>query len=337
MKKLLLLAAVAFSANVMAQEETLTDITPAAYNWAFQEVGSHMVVKHFDTTWNTNYTFSWQLGGSEYLENGGCISANACDNTAYIEAGTAVVDLGEGIGKVMAINGANSNAQEVLGFTTDASLNDKMQINIFTNPDNTPRGNWIRCKVVLNIFSNTISSTDGILNNMYFMDGDNNNLGSWFAENKINSSQFIEYDEEGDPVLDDEENYVYDKNRWLTFEVDAWNQAEFIGDTKEGTTSKDIPMKWKMWIPGEGIQQATIFIKELKFYAIDGATDKEVKPAYAEAPHLSYGPCPEAVNAIKDVTSKTTAAKKGIYTLAGQRVSSTQHGVYIVDGKKVVK
>lgn len=336
MKKLLLLAAVLSSASVMAQEETLTDITPKAYDWANQPVGTHMVVKHSDTQWNTDYTFSWALGGSEWLENGGCISANACDSPAYIEAGTAVVDLGEGIGKVMAINGAESKAQEVLGFTTEASLNDKMQINIFSNPDNTPRGNWIRCKIVLNIFSNTISTTDGILNNMYWMDGDNNNLGSWFEENKISSAQFIEYDEEGDPVLDDNEDYVYDKNRWLTFQVDCWNQDEFIGDDKEGSTSKDMPLKWKMWIPYDGIKQATIFIRELKFYAIEGATDKEAPTAYASAPNLTYGPCPEVSDGIQSV-SANGPKQESIYNLAGQRVSNAQRGIYIINGKKVVK
>ena len=98
MKKLLLLAIVAFSMNAMAQDETLTDITPKAYDWANQEVGTKMVIKHFDTSWNTPFTFSYTLGGSEYLENEGCISANATSDVDAIMNGTAVVDLGEGIG-----------------------------------------------------------------------------------------------------------------------------------------------------------------------------------------------------------------------------------------------
>ena len=154
------------------------------------------------------------------MENGGCISANATDDVAAIMNGTAVVDLGDNIGKVMCINGANSKAQEVLGFTTAASINDKIQINLFTNPDNTPRQQWIRCKIVLNIFSNEISNTDGVIGNMYFMDADNNNKHAdlvTYPDNKVSSGQFILYDEEGDPVLDDDEEYIYDKDRWLTF------------------------------------------------------------------------------------------------------------------------
>ena len=342
MKNFLLLATIAISANVMAQE-TLTDITPAAYDWANQPVGTKMVIKHYDTSWNTPFTFSYTLGGSEYLENGGCISANATNDVQAIMDGTAVVDLGEDIGRVMCINGANSMAQEVLGFTTDASINDKIQINIFTNPDNTPRKQWIRCKIVLNIFSNTISTTDGVINNMYFMDADNNNKHADLAtypENKINSAQFILYDEEGDPELDEDENYIYDPNRWLTFEVDFFIMEEFKGDNYAGRTSKDMPAKWKIWIPQAGLQKSTIFIKELKFYTIDGYTDDKDEsnwPAYARAPHLTYGPCPDVEDAINEVHSSKVKGESAIFNLAGQRLSKMQQGVNIVNGKKVVK
>lgn len=334
MKKILLFTAFAFSMSAMAQEENLTDVTPKAYDWANQEVGTQMVIKHADATWNTDYTFSWALGGSEYLENEGCITANACADPAPIAAATAVVDLGEGIGKVMCINGANSKAQEVLGFTTEASINDKIQINIFTNPDNTPKGQWMRCKIVLNIFSNTISSADGIIENMYWMSGDNDNLGSWFTENKISSANFVEYDEEGDPVLDDNEDYVYDKNRWMTFTVDAWSRDDNAGYGKEGTTSKDIPMKWKIWMPQAGLSQATIFIKEIKFYGIDGWTDPETKPSCA-TPVITFGPCPESTGVNSVTVEKKT--DNTIYNLAGQRVNKATRGVFIVGGKKIVK
>ena len=342
MKKLLLLAALAASMNVMAQDVTLTDITPKAYDWANQPVGTKMVIKHYDETWNTPYTFSYTLGGSEYLENGGCISANATKDIEAIMNGTAVVDLGEGIGKVMCINGANSKAQEVLGFTTEASINDKIQINIFTNPDNTPRQQWIRAKVVLNIFSNTLSTTDGVIGNMYFMDADNNNKTSdlvTYPENKINSAQFAELDEEGDPITDDNEDYIYDKNRWLTFEVDFYIMDKFKGDDYEGRTSQDMPAKWKMYMPQGGLVNSTIFIKELKFYSIEGYTDDKDEnnwPPYANAPHLTYGPCPNtSADGIQAVHSEST--NQNIYNLAGQRVSKAQRGIYIVNGKKIVK
>ena len=305
MKKTLLLAAIAISANIMAQE-TLTDITPAAYDWANQPVGTKMVIKHYDTSWNTPFTFSYTLGGSEYLENGGC-------------------------------------AQEELDFTTDASINDKIQINIFTNPDNTPRKQWIRCKIVLNIFSNEISTTDGVIGNMYFMDADNNNKHADLAtypENKINSAQFILYDEEGDPELDEDENYIYDKNRWLTFEVDFFIMDSFKGDNYAGRTSQDMPAKWKIYIPQPGLQKSTIFIKELKFYTIDGYTDDKDEsnwPAYARAPHLSYGPCPDVEDGISEIRGSRQKGENAIFNLAGQRISKLQHGVNIVNGRKVLK
>ena len=343
MKKILLLATIAFSANVMAQE-SLTDITPKAYDWANQPVGTQMVIKHCTPGWNTDFTFSYTLGGSEYLENGGCISANATSDVAAIMNGTAVVDLGGNIGKVMCINGANSKAQQELGFTTAASINDKIQINIFTNPDNTPRKQWIRCKMVLNIFSNTISTTDAVIKQMYFMDADNNNKTADLAaypEQSINSAQFIRYDEEGDPELDEDENYIYDPNRWLTFEIDYFMQEEFLGDKYEGRTSKDMPAKWKMFIPQGGLAKSTIFIKELKFYSLDGYTDDKDEanwPEYAIKPHLSYGPCTEVEDGINGLTPAPSLSKKGeIYNVAGQRLSGMQRGVNIVGGKKVVK
>ena len=326
MKNFLLLATIALSANVMAQE-TLTDITPAAYDWANQPVGTKMVIKHYDTSWNTPFTFSYTLGGSEYLENGGCISANATSDVQAIMDGTAVVDLGGDIGKVMCINGANSMAQEVLGFTTDASINDKIQINLFTNPDNTPRKQWIRCKIVLNIFSNEISTTDGIIGNMYFMDADNNNKHAdltMFPENKINSAQFILYDDEG----------------WFPKADMLKVEDSFKGDTYAGRTSKDMPAKWKIYIPQGGLQKSTIFIKELKFYTIDGYTDDKDEsnwPAYARAPHLSYGPCPDAEDGISEIQGSGQKGENAIFNLAGQRISKMQHGVNIVNGKKVLK
>lgn len=333
MKKILLLTAVAFSMNAMAQE-VLTDITPEAYDWAHQEVGTKMRISHADAQWNTDFTFSWNLGSSECLENGGCITANATADPNDYAIGTAVVDLGGDIGKVMCINGAQSGAQEALGFTTEASIDNKMQINVFTNPNNTPKDNWLRCKIVLNIYSNEISTSDGVINNMYWMSGDNDNLGSWFTENLISSGNFVQFDEEGDPILDDNEDYVYDKNRWLTFEVDAWNRSDYLGYEKEAT-SVDIPMKFKIWMPQAGLVKSTIFIKELKFYAIEGATDKDVAPSCA-TPRLTYGPLTPETEGIKNATV-TTQAKKGIFNLSGQRVSTPTHGVYIVDGKKVIK
>jgi len=337
MKKILLITAVAFGMNAMAQE-VLTDITPKAYDWAHQEVGTRMNICHADALWNTDFTFSWQLGGSEYVEDGGCITANACSDPNDYAKGTAVVDLGGDIGKVMAINGAHSNAQEVLGFTTEASIDDKMQICIFTNPDNTPKDTWLRCKIVLNIFSNQISSSDGIINNMYWMSGDNDNLGSWFTENLISSGNFIQYDEEGDPITDDEENYIYDQNRWMTFVVDAWNRSDYVGYEKEETTSIDIPMKWKIWMPQAGLVNSTIFIKEIKFYAIEGANDKDTPPSCADHPHISFGPL-EADTTPTGIETLTTNDQptEGTFNLAGQRVENAQHGVFIVNGKKVIR
>ncbi|MBP5769737.1 MAG: hypothetical protein J6W75_00025 [Bacteroidaceae bacterium] len=340
MKKILLLAAIAISSNALAQE-TLTDITPKAYDWANQEVGTKMVIKHSDPSWNTPYTFSYTLGGSEYLENGGCISANNTTDPIHVMNGTAVVDLGEGIGKVMCINGANSKAQEVLGFRTDASIDDMIQINFFSNPDNTPRKQWIRCKIVLNIFSNVISTTDGVISNMYFMDADNNNKhadSSQFPDNIVNSAQFALYDEDGDPVTDEDENYVYDKNRWLTYEIDFFVMEEFKGDNYEGRTSQDMPVKWKMYMPKGGLSKSTIFIKELKFYTIDGYTDDKDEanwPAYARAPRLTYGPCPETANGVQRLSA--AKSQNGIYNLAGQRVEQARRGVYVVNGKKFIK
>lgn len=344
MKKLLLLAALAATTSVMAQEETLTDITPAAYDWANQPVGTKMVIKHYDTSWNTPFTFSYTLGGSEYLENGGCISANATSDIEAIMNGTAVVDLGEGIGKVMCINGANSKAKEVLGFTTDASINDKIQINIFSNPDNTPRKQWIRCKIVLNIFSNELSFSDGVIKQMYFMDADNNNKHAdvaTYPDQTINSAQFIKYDEEGDPEQDEEENYIYDKNRWLTYQIDFYVMEEFKGDKYEGKTSQCMPVKWKMYIPQGGLAKSTIFIKELKFYSIDGYIDDKDEnnwPAFARAPQLTYSACPNGTaDGIEKIENGKSKMENEIFDLSGRRVNKAQKGVYIVNGKKIVK
>ena len=175
------------------------------------------------------------------------------------------------------------------------------------------------------------------------MDADNNNKHADLAtypENKINSAQFILYDDEGDPELDEDENYIYDKNRWLTFQVDFFIMDTFKGDTYAGRTSKDMPAKWKIYIPQGGLQKSTIFIKEIKFYTIDGYTDDKNEanwPAYARAPHLSYGPCPDAEDGISEIQGSGQKGENAIFNLAGQRISKMQHGVNIVNGKKVLK
>ena len=117
---------------------------------------------------------------------------------------------------------------------------------------------------------------------------------------------------------------------------------KFKGDTYEGRTSQDMPAKWKMYMPQAPLVKSTIFIKELKFYTIDGYTDDKDEanwPAYARAPHLTYGPCPGVTDGIEGLTPAPSLSKRGeeIYNLAGQRVESARRGVYVVNGKKVVK
>ena len=122
---------------------------------------------------------------------------------------------------------------------------------------------------------------------------------------------------------------------------------KFKGDTYAGRTSQDMPAKWKMYMPGGSLAKSTIFIKELKFYTIDGYTDDKDEanwPAYARAPHLTYGPCPvveeteDEEDGIKAVNGQWSMDNgQSIYNLAGQRLQKMQHGVNIVNGKKVVK
>lgn len=339
MKKFLLIAAVAFSVNAMAQE-SLTDITPKGYDWANQEVGTQLNVNHSSATWNTDYTFSWQLGGSEYWQDG-CISANATADPTYVREGSAVVDLGGEIGKVMCINGANSNAQSALGFTTAASVNDKVQINIFTDPNNTPKSQWLKAELIINVFGNTISNDDNegaVIANYYMMSGDNDDLGSWCG-NKVKTGDFVQYDDEGDPILDDNEDYMYDPNRWAKITMYFFSRDDYAGYNNEFTTSVNIPCKLKLWIPGTLLPTSTIFIKSLKFYAVDGENRMYEDPEdhntvlHPAKPFIEYiTPADfESTNINNIVTESNDNA---IYNVAGQKVSENFKGIVIKNGKK---
>lgn len=340
MKKTLLLAALAVSMGAMAQE-SLTDITPKGYDWANQEVGTQMNVNHAEASWNTPFTFSWQLGGSEYWQDG-CISANATADVTYVKEGTAVVDLGGKIGKVMCINGVNSKAQEVLGFTTAAAVGDKVQINIFTDPNNTPKSQWLKAELIVNVFGNTISNDDAegaVVANYYMMSGDNDDLGSWCG-NKMKTGDFIQYDEEGDPILDDNEDYIYDQNRWAKISMYFFSRADYAGYEKEGTTSVDIPSKLKLWIPGTLLPTSTIFIKSLKFYAVDGETDyladeedqnSVIHPAKPFIEYITPDDFSDTSN-ICSVSAETT--DNATYNVAGQKVAANYKGIVIKNGKK---
>lgn len=340
MKKTLLLAAMAVSMSAMAQE-SLTDITPKGYDWANQEVGTQLIVTHCDSKWNTDYTFAWQLGGSEYWQDG-CISANATADFTYVKEASAVVDLGGQIGKVMCINGVNSNAQEALGFTTAASVGDKIQINIFTDPNNTPKSQWLKAELIVNVFGNTISNDDAegaVVANYYMMSGDNDDHGSWYG-NKIKTGDFIQYDEEGDPILDDNEDYMYDINRWAKITMYFFSRADYIGYEKEGTTSVDIPSKLKLWIPGTLLPNSTIFMKSLKFYAVDGETDyladkdDQTSVLHSTKPLIEYI-TPEDFPETTSINSiSVEKANNVMFNVAGQKVSADYKGIVIKDGKK---
>lgn len=353
MKKLLLM--VAMTATTMcgfAQVPELTgeDITPSNYkDWA----GGTCTIPKWHQTANINapvvqtlnnlcgFTYDGSgmvafVGAAQWTTAGHSTGTSAED----LNVGTAIVDMGGEIGKVWAFSGPNSKASEKWGceFPKAKDLPGWFNINFFGDPNRTPKGGkgnteaptdkHIHVRIIMNVCANTPDAAANIFNTIYPVHNDgavipaNTNTAAGTA---VTTGSFTSYD-------DEEEMTMYDKTKWLVYEIDTWCPADDTDPVKSYA-----PLRVKMELLAGNWNNATVFIKEMSFTEVTGAPTIPSNQHKQTFITLKPGAgAPQIVTGVDAITTDVQANGK-IFNLAGQRVQNAQNGIFIQNGKKVIK
>lgn len=354
MKKYLLFAVTAiFAANVSAQE--LKDITPSKYDFSQMEVGPYKpdLVVHGANIQNDapadggdnaqkkqEAIFDMENLQPLCILSGGRYTSKEEPMASYASnliAGMGIVDLGGEVGKVLAISGKDSKINEKLKelfpeWTGEIPLAAGQwgwgNINWTTDPNDPPvvetTGTFdIRCRLVLNVYANEPSESQNIFGPAFGCTVGANNIvppGSNSNNAGIKSGEFIQLYEDGDPVLDDDDNYVWDPNKWMVYEFDtALNPSD----------PQTLATRIRISLDGSeaGMDQATVFIKEIKFFKNTEDPVTEASEALARTSFQKLTPDPVA--SVNTINAENNAEKK-IYTVSGIEVGSkNQKGVYV--------
>ena len=181
----------------------------------------------------------------------------------------------------------------------------------------------------MHICSNAIGDADNVVNKVYMMTKqgnvvsctENNNDETNAERNSVNSAEFAEYDDEGDPVLDDDDNYVYDPTRWLVYEFDFYCPGKDL----DGNYAH--PLRLKMEMNNGNLDHSTIFFKEVKFFKLKSNPD----PITMNRKHSYIKLVPGSGSAISQLSGNRGDLK--VYNMAGQYVGRTidglSSGVYV--------
>lgn len=326
-KHLLGLAALLFAGSMFAQEDV--DVTPGRYKFANQPVGQYKLDAFYGgaNANNHNGVAVSPVTIAEEHYNDGAVTIHGAIVGGFfdqLQAGTSIVDLGGEVGKVLCINGMNSNYNTIYGmdYAKCTSGLNWFNFNWFMDPQNTPTNGSaenpnIRVRVVLNIFANALNESANVINAAYMMSSQNNMLpaGTNTAEGvAITSGEFALYDEDGEPELDDDENYIYDPTKWMVYEWDAYASED------------GIPMRLKMEINQGNLANATVFIKEISFTQLADTSEPILGKRKKSFETYEVDPQTSSIAAVK------AEGAAEYYNLSGMKVNAgnLSQGVYIV-------
>lgn len=334
MKKVLLFAAMAAVSVAMNAQ---TDFTPDAYKFSQRAVGEKLIMQHADATWNTPPMSSAAI--EEEAPNGGFVTLNANADVNVGMNATCIVDLGGDIGHVLAITGASmeglNEAYAAAGIGPVANEPEAgigaIQINMYTDPSTTPPAAIVQSDIVVNAWANNTAPDQVVWANYYHMTSANDvtpqNANGWDG-NTLTITDFCQYDDEGDLVVDDDENAIYDPTRWLRLTT----LIKTLGkDTEEWPYSNAV--KAKLWTGGS-FGNVILFIKELTFKTTDYSLDASefTSQTNHKRTYEVWNPDPGKLStAIKTVQ---TAAKFDVQN--GKFVSLENAEVFTLDGKRVL-
>ena len=328
-KKLLLAAMIAASLSASAQK----DITPKAYQFANRAVGEQLQVQDAIGGWNSNAFSSDEI--KKLAPEGGLVSLNASEDKASVMNASCIVDLGGNVGHVLAFTGASMDGLNEafvangLGAVKNAPQGtvSQFQLNFYTDPETTPGASVVQADIVVNAWGTNTEASQNVWDNFYYMTSDNSvnpeNANNWKA-NALAITEFCQVDEEGDLVTDDEENPIYDPNRWVRY-------TTYVGTLGEGGQYSNA-IKAKLWT-GPYFGNVVLFIKELSFKTTDLTTASEEFKSQNNHKRTveTYNPDPSKVTAaIQNIqVAKNFSVANGTFT------SPVAADVYTIEGKKV--
>lgn len=271
MKQILLGIAITLLGGVNLYAQSSQDITPAKYKYSTRSVGQE-AVDGFFTAANPKAADINNLIQTKYDDGLFFVCGGQMGNTANqkrLLEGTSIVDMGGEVGKVLCINGANSDFNNIYNVSyhknNSGNITGFVNLNWTTDPktEHTTNGSEtapnIHVKIVMNVYAGSTNQFKD-LNIFDYV----KTLGK--ADGKEHSTQ---------PAVIPNEFYTegsYDITKWMTYEFDTYcNNSE---DSK--------PLRLTLNISNKGaINNTTIFIKEISFTKIDPANKTGFKKSFS--------------------------------------------------------
>lgn len=269
MKQILLGIAITLLGGVNLYAQSSQDITPAKYKYSTRSVGQEVVdgfchggnisLPNKDNNYNDQMTpLLKKYNNGLFAINGGQMPDGTTNtNSNNLQAGISIVDMGGEVGKVLCINGANSNFNKT--FNVDypkcsANIPGYLWLNWFSDPNKTPsctdKNRNIRIKFVINIYANEADASINVIS-VVLAKTKANGFAVTNSGRSFSTKAFYT-------------NGTYDINKWITYEFDAFCPSI------EGN-----PIRLMMNLPNNAINNATIFIKEITFTQTSTTTDKD--------------------------------------------------------------
>lgn len=271
MKQILLGIAITLMGGVNLYAQSSQDITPAKYKYSTRSVGQEAISEFFTAAnpkaADINNLIQTKYDNGLFFVCGGQMGNTA--NQKRLLEGTSIVDMGGEVGKVLCINGANSDFNNIYNVSypknNSGNITGWVNLNWSTDPatEHTTNGSAtapnIHVKIVMNVYA---GSTNQFKDQNIFdyvktvgkADGKEHSTLSAVIPN--------EFYTEGS----------YDITKWMTYEFDTYcNNSE---DSK--------PLRLTLNISNKGaINNTTIFIKEISFTKIDPANKTDFKKSFS--------------------------------------------------------
>lgn len=268
MKQILLGIAITLLGGVNLYAQSNEDITPfTKYDYSTRSVGQETIGGFFaNANPNRDYLISNYNEGLFVVCGGQMIKTPA--NQKKLQDGTSIVDMGGEVGKVLCINGANSDFNDTFNVSYPKNSGDItgwVNLNWTTDPNTTPTDGTaedpnIHVKIVMNVYAGSTNTFKDVntfdnVNIVVKYDGQ-----AYSTYEGVKPSEF--YTEKGN----------YDITKWMTYEFDTYCENK--------DTSK--PIRLSLNISNKGaINNTTIFIKEISFTKIDPANKTGFKKSFS--------------------------------------------------------
>lgn len=271
MKQILLGIAITLMGGVNLYAQSSQDITPAKYKYSTRSVGKDTISGFFakanpDAADINDLILTKYNDGLFFVCGGQMGNTN---NQKRLSEGTSIVDMGGEVGKVLCINGANSDFNKIYNVNypknNSGNITGFVNLNWTTDPatEHTTNGSAtapnIHVKIIMNVYA---GSTNQFKDKNIF--DYVKTVGK--ADGKEHSTQSA--------VIPNEfyTDGSYDITKWMTYEFDTYcNNSE---DSK--------PLRLTLNISNSGvINNTTIFIKEISFTKIDPANKTGFKKSFS--------------------------------------------------------